>query len=40
VGHAVRVDGDGRLVGVVPYAALEEHLPWAPGTPAEAGGVR
>ena len=33
-GAAVRVDGDGRLVGVVPYAALAEHLPWAP---AEAG---
>jgi hypothetical protein len=36
-GAAVRVDGDGLLVGVVPYAALAEHLPWAP---VRAGEVR
>ncbi len=40
VGAAVRVDADGQLLGVVPYAALEEHLPRASRTPARAGGVR
>ncbi len=37
---AVRVDGDGRLVGVVPYAALEEHLPRVARAPVAAGGAR
>jgi hypothetical protein len=40
VGVAVRVDADGRLVGGVPYAALDEHVPRPPRRPAEAGGRR
>src|SRR3712207_323057 len=36
-GAAVRVDADGRLIGVVTYAALAEHLP---GARREVGGVR
>jgi osmoprotectant transport system ATP-binding protein len=39
-GVAVRVDGDGRLVGVVPYAALEDHLSRTAPRVAEVGGVR
>jgi hypothetical protein len=34
VNAAVRVDADGRLVGLVPYAALEEHVLRAPSAPA------